>query len=172
MAVTSCRGVGNASRPCANRAGAGRTGFQAGKQVRGSKEREAAPREVVDALNSRSPKARDRAKGLTCRSRTCVTWATLLQPRSVMARAKKELHPEFYPEAKVYCNGEEVISMGGTQPEYVVDIWSGNHPFYQGAGGAVVVDEGRVNRFQRRYGNLGFLSNVETVSGQAKKKKE
>lgn len=90
----------------------------------------------------------------------------------MVVKAKEDLHPEFYPEAKVFCNGEEVISMGGTQPEYVVDIWSGNHPFYQGAGGAVVVDEGRVNRFQRRYGNLGFLSNVETVSSQAKKKKE
>jgi len=89
-----------------------------------------------------------------------------------VVKAKKDLHPEFYPEAKVFCNGEEVISMGGTQTEYVVDIWSGNHPYYQGAGGAVVVDEGRVNRFQRRYGNLGFLSNVETVSSQAKKKKE
>lgn len=32
---------------------------------------------------------------------------------------------------QVICNGEEVISMGGTQETYNVDIWSGNHPFYQ-----------------------------------------
>jgi hypothetical protein len=32
---------------------------------------------------------------------------------------------------QVICNGEEVMSLGGTQAEYNVDIWSGNHPFYQ-----------------------------------------
>jgi hypothetical protein len=31
----------------------------------------------------------------------------------------------------VICNGEEVLTLGGTQAEYNVDIWSGNHPFYQ-----------------------------------------
>ena len=31
---------------------------------------------------------------------------------------------------QVYCNGEEVTSMGGTQESYTVDVWSGNHPFY------------------------------------------
>ena len=29
----------------------------------------------------------------------------------------------------MYCNGEEVMTVGGTQAEYVVDIWSGIHPF-------------------------------------------
>ena len=31
---------------------------------------------------------------------------------------------------QVFCNGEEVMRCGGTQAEYVVDIWSGNHPFF------------------------------------------
>ena len=39
-------------------------------------------------------------------------------------------------------NGEEVVRMGGTRAEYNVDIWSGNHPFYQGnTGSTVVIDE-------------------------------
>ena len=48
--------------------------------------------------------------------------------------AKKEgakEQPEWFEEAKVFCNGEEVMTVGGTQAEYVVDIWSGNHPFFQ-----------------------------------------
>ncbi len=45
-----------------------------------------------------------------------------------------------------------------------VDIWSGNHPFYQGASGSVVTDEGSVNRFKRRYEGLGSLSKVMTMA--------
>ena len=37
------------------------------------------------------------------------------------------------------------------QESYNVDVWSGNHPFFQGNQSTVLVDEGRVNRFNRRY---------------------
>ncbi|KAG2246091.1 hypothetical protein Bca4012_090956 [Brassica carinata] len=49
----------------------------------------------------------------------------------VMCR-KKDLHPEFHEDAKVYCNGELVMTTGGTKTEYVTDVWSVNHPFYLG----------------------------------------
>ncbi|KAF3532796.1 hypothetical protein DY000_02043331 [Brassica cretica] len=49
----------------------------------------------------------------------------------VMCR-KKGLHPEFHEDAKVYCNGELVMTTGGTKKEYVTDVWSVNHPFYLG----------------------------------------
>lgn len=52
---------------------------------------------------------------------------------------------------QVYCNGEEVMTTSGTQSEYTVDIWSGNHPFFQGSNATVMLDEGRVNRFNRRF---------------------
>lgn len=134
--------------------------------------------------------------------------------------AKKGIHPKWHNEAKVMCNGEEVLTTSGTQGSYTgaacrsarapasllrlapppaasrsiwqrqsargcgahargrrrsgtactgalagwlagggadglwlagpalraVDIWSGNHPFFQGATSTVVTDEGRVNR--------------------------
>jgi large subunit ribosomal protein L31 len=44
---------------------------------------------------------------------------------------KKDIHPEWYSEAKVFCNGVEVMTVGGTKQEYNVDVYSGNHPFYQ-----------------------------------------
>lgn len=31
---------------------------------------------------------------------------------------------------QVFCNGEEVLTVSGTKEKYVVDVWSGNHPFY------------------------------------------
>ena len=59
--------------------------------------------------------------------------------------------------------------MGGTQKEYYVDLWSGNHPFYQGVTSAVVTNEGEVSKFKKRYAGLDALSAVETVSSKTKK---
>lgn len=87
---------------------------------------------------------------------------------------KKEIHPKWYSESKVMCNGEEVLVTSGTQPSYTVDIWSGNHPFFQGVTTSVVTDEGRVNRFKRRFVGLDSLSKVDTMASvnKAKEAKE
>lgn len=77
---------------------------------------------------------------------------------------KKELHPDWYDSAVVTCNGEEVLVTSGTKPAYNVDIWSGNHPFYQGVTSTVVTDEGSVNRFKRRYAGLDSLSTITTMA--------
>lgn len=52
----------------------------------------------------------------------------------MVAHAKKGLHPEYFDAAKVVCNGQEVMVVGGTKSSYNVDIYSGNHPFYQVGG--------------------------------------
>jgi large subunit ribosomal protein L31 len=67
--------------------------------------------------------------------------------------AKADIHPKWYPEAKVYCNGEVVMTVGSTKPELHVDVWSGNHPFYTGTQ-KIIDTEGRVERFLRKYGML------------------
>ncbi|MEM6713528.1 MAG: 50S ribosomal protein L31 [Cyanobacteria bacterium P01_D01_bin.6] len=64
---------------------------------------------------------------------------------------KSEIHPEWYPEAKVYCDGKLVMTVGSTKPELHVDVWSGNHPFYTGTQ-KIIDTEGRVERFMRKYG--------------------
>lgn len=64
---------------------------------------------------------------------------------------KSEIHPEWYPEAKVYCDGKLVMTVGSTKPELHVDVWSGNHPFYTGTQ-KIIDTEGRVERFLRKYG--------------------
>ena len=80
--------------------------------------------------------------------------------------------PTPRPVPQVFCNGEEVMTVGGTQAEYVVDIWSGNHPFFQGVKTAVMTNAGRVSRFGDKYGNLGELSEVETMDKAMAKKDE
>ncbi len=62
----------------------------------------------------------------------------------ISSPCRKDIHPEWHPEAKVICNGVEVMTVGGVKPSYNVDIYSGNHPFYQGAGTSMVMDEGQV----------------------------
>ncbi|CCQ69975.1 LSU ribosomal protein L31p [Crocosphaera watsonii WH 0402] len=71
--------------------------------------------------------------------------------------AKAEIHPTWYPEAKVICNGEVVLTVGSTQPEIHVEVWSGNHPFYTGTQ-KIIDTEGRVDRFQKRYAMIGKKS--------------
>jgi large subunit ribosomal protein L31 len=67
--------------------------------------------------------------------------------------AKPDIHPKFYPDAKVYCNGEVVMTVGSTKPELHVDVWSGNHPFFTGTQ-KIIDTEGRVERFLRKYGMM------------------
>lgn len=67
--------------------------------------------------------------------------------------AKPDIHPKWYPDAKVYCNGEVVMTVGSTKPELHVDVWSGNHPFFTGTQ-KIIDTEGRVERFLRKYGMM------------------
>lgn len=62
---------------------------------------------------------------------------------------KKDIHPKYYPEAKVYVGGEFVGTVGSTKPELHLDVWSGTHPFYTGQQ-RIIDTEGQVDRFQRR----------------------
>ena len=78
---------------------------------------------------------------------------------------KSDIHPEWYPDAKVYCNGEVVMTVGSTQPELHVDVWSGNHPFYTG-NQKIIDTEGRVERFMRKYGMMGTPSSEENTESK------
>ena len=68
---------------------------------------------------------------------------------------KPDIHPTWYPDAKVICNGEVVMTTGSTVPELHVDVWSGNHPFFTGTQ-KILDTEGRVDRFMRKYGMGGI----------------
>ncbi len=62
---------------------------------------------------------------------------------------KEDIHPKWYPNAKVIHDGEVVLEVGSTEPELSVEIWSGNHPFYTGQQ-RLVDTEGQVERFLKR----------------------
>ena len=62
---------------------------------------------------------------------------------------KKDLHPTYYPKAKVTCDCGETFTVGSTVPELHVEICSKCHPFYTGKQ-SLVDTTGRVERFRAR----------------------
>ncbi|MEM8777370.1 MAG: 50S ribosomal protein L31 [Cyanobacteria bacterium P01_G01_bin.49] len=82
---------------------------------------------------------------------------------------KPDIHPTWYPEAKVMCNGEVVMTVGSTQPEISVEVWSGNHPFYTGTQ-KIIDTEGRVDRFQKRYAMISKGGKKQSKKSDAKGK--
>ncbi len=77
---------------------------------------------------------------------------------------KKDIHPKWYPDATVICNGQIVTTVGATVPEMHVEVWSGTHPFYTGQQ-RIVDTEGQVERFVKR------LERREGISFTTKRKK-
>ncbi|KAJ9521895.1 plastid/chloroplast ribosomal protein L31 [Haematococcus lacustris] len=83
---------------------------------------------------------------------------------SAAVMMKKGIHPEWHPEAPVICNGVQVMTVGGVKPSYNVDIYSGNHPFYQGKSSMLITDDGALSKFKNRFADLGALSEVGAVA--------
>ncbi|KAI3503759.1 hypothetical protein L1887_32208 [Cichorium endivia] len=96
-----------------------------------------------------------------------VTGVSPNQPRWTCR--KKDIHPEFYDDAKVYCSGDHVLTTGGTKKEYVVDVWSGNHPFYLGSRSVNLIDADQVEKFRKKFGRIGGLEQfmeIPTLKGE------
>jgi large subunit ribosomal protein L31 len=64
---------------------------------------------------------------------------------------KKEIHPNWFDETNVYCDGQLIMKTSSTKPNLYLDVWSGNHPFYTGSM-KTLDTEGRVERFTKKYG--------------------
>lgn len=62
---------------------------------------------------------------------------------------KANIHPEWYPEAKVTCVCGNKFTLGSTKPEIQVDICSACHPFFTGQT-RFVDTMGIVEKFQAR----------------------
>jgi len=61
---------------------------------------------------------------------------------------KKDIHPQYYPEAKATCACGNTFSVGSTKPELNVEICSACHPFYTGKE-KLIDTAGRVERFRK-----------------------
>lgn len=62
---------------------------------------------------------------------------------------KKDIHPKWYPEAKVVCACGNTFFIGSTKEEIRVEVCSACHPFFTGQ--HKFVDAlGRVEKFQAK----------------------
>lgn len=61
----------------------------------------------------------------------------------------KNIHPQYFPEAKVQCACGNSFTVGSTRPEIKVEICSKCHPFYTGEE-KLIDTAGRVERFKTR----------------------
>ncbi len=62
---------------------------------------------------------------------------------------KEDIHPEFYPEAKVICACGNSWTVGSTQPEIRTDVCSECHPFFTGEQ-RILDSGGQVERFLKK----------------------
>jgi large subunit ribosomal protein L31 len=63
---------------------------------------------------------------------------------------KPDLHPQWFTETPILCDGKPLCLIGSTRRELQIDIWLVNHPFYNDS--AVMIDsEGRVEKFMKKY---------------------
>jgi len=64
---------------------------------------------------------------------------------------KKDIHPTYFPEAKVTCSScGRTWTTGSTKKEIRLDICSNCHPFYTGEAQRILDIEGQVDRFYKK----------------------
>lgn len=62
---------------------------------------------------------------------------------------KSDIHPTYYPNAKVKCACGNSWTTGSTMPEVNTGICSACHPFYTGTE-KILDTRGRVEKFKKR----------------------
>ena len=80
---------------------------------------------------------------------------------------RPDIHPTYYPDAKVTCAScGTTWTTGSTKKELRVDICSNCHPFFTGEASRILDIEGQVDRFYKK------LSIRQTYVEQQKAKEE
>lgn len=80
---------------------------------------------------------------------------------------KAEIHPTYFPEAKVTCACGNEFTVGSTVEEIRVELCSKCHPFYTGKQN-LVDTAGRVERFEK----IAAASKEKETSRGSKKVKQ
>jgi len=82
--------------------------------------------------------------------------------------AKKDIHPKYYPKAKIKCGCGAEIKVGSTREETEVEICSSCHPLYTGKH-KFIDTAGRLERFEKMVAKSSVLK--KNIKDNTKKKK-
>lgn len=84
---------------------------------------------------------------------------------------KAQIHPKWYPQARVRCACGHSFNVGATKPELKVEICYHCHPFFTGE--MKYVDTlGRVERFQQKQQKAAVQSAKQAQKKQKKAEHE
>jgi len=81
---------------------------------------------------------------------------------------KDNIHPKYYPKAKIICACGAKFEVGSTQPEMHVEICSSCHPFYTGKQ-KLIDTTGRLERYQKMVAKSKTIKETKKTK-KAKKK--
>ncbi len=79
---------------------------------------------------------------------------------------RENIHPKWYPEARVICSCGNTWTTGATLPELRTDVCSKCHPFFTGEQ-RIVDAEGQVDRFFKR---LERRTSIESAEEEARER--
>jgi large subunit ribosomal protein L31 len=82
---------------------------------------------------------------------------------------KKDIHPEYFPEARVVCGCGNTFVTGATKPMIKTDICSACHPFFTGEQ-RIVDTAGQVERYIRRLEKREELGKVAEPTSEPEEK--
>ncbi len=84
---------------------------------------------------------------------------------------KKDIHPLYYPDAKVTCACGNTFIVGSTQPELKVEICSACHPFYTGK--QKLIDTARrVDKFKKKLEKKTEKTTTKKIKRAARDRKK
>lgn len=67
---------------------------------------------------------------------------------AIIGNMKKDIHPTYFPQAKIICACGHKFATGAAKEKIEVEICSSCHPFYTGKK-KILDTAGRVERFQK-----------------------
>lgn len=82
---------------------------------------------------------------------------------------KKDIHPTYYPDAKIKCACGAVFAIGSTKSEIAIEICGKCHPFYTGKE-KLIDTMGRVEKFKTRRAKAGAKPIRKKSAKKAEKK--
>lgn len=84
---------------------------------------------------------------------------------------KAQIHPQWYPEAKVTCACGNTFSVGATVPEIKVEVCYNCHPFYTGQM-KYLDTAGRVDAFREKQAKAKGVVVSKTEKRRLKKERK
>jgi len=83
---------------------------------------------------------------------------------------KKEIHPKYYPKAKITCACGNIFTIGSTKEKIQIEVCSKCHPFYTGKE-KLLDSDGRAERFKARKAKAKTIVRKKSVKKAEKKVK-